>query len=581
MREGMRKAWKTGVTQAQRRRTFLLYGIIGASGAILDVIIFALLVNIAHLNPVAATLISTSCGIINNFILNTLFNFKKHDHLVWRFISFYGVGAVGIAASALILLIFSDIFAANPNVVKLLSIPPVVLGQYFLNKHISFSDHVPSWHTIFAWLRTYRYLLLVNLVFVFLTTSLAILTPLQTQKYGAPDEYQHYGMNVDFMIKNHRLPVSGKDDLADLKRCRDNQYGKVPCMYSYQFYPGFNYVVSAITSKAGGAVGVGGYTGARIASVLWGVLFINMLYLLARIFVKQSYALLFVVAIGFIPQVIFTASYVNQDIHSLAIATTLVYSSVAYLHAHKQKVRWLFYLSFGLLFVAKYNYFVTALVPLALLARTWWRDRQLKPVCTQLLWLAGAALLLSGFWYVRNLILYHDPLGQQFILREMSKYHPLGHGWSLFDVRSYELLFRFDFFDTLFKSFFATFGYMLVYIEGVYYAIMKLALVAGSGLLVWQGSKKHRWMLTATAGFVFVCLMQVIANSFIYDFQPQGRYMFVVIPVVALAVVSILGDIDKKRPLLVKGMLFGGAILTLWLVWQSIITIGTVYAAAS
>lgn len=559
----------------------MLYGIIGMSGAVLDVIIFAILVNLTHINPVIATLLSTSCGIINNFILNTVFNFKKRDHMVWRFSSFYGVGATGIAASALILLVFSDIFAANPNIVKLLSIPPVVLGQYVLNKHVSFSDRVPTWGMVFSWVKKYRYLLLINLVFVLLATSLAILTPLRAEKNGAPDEYQHYSKNVDFMIKNHRLPVAGKDDIDDLTTCRNNQYGKVPCMYSYQFYPGFNYVVSAVMAKVGGAVGVGGYTGARLASVLWGVLFINMAYLLARLFMKRSYALLVMILIGFVPQVVFTASYVNQDIHSLAIAMTLVYSSVAYIYAGKKKLRWLFYLSFGLLFVTKYNYFMTALIPAGLLVRSWWRNRQLKPIATEIIWLAGAAIVLSGFWYVRNLVLYHDPLGQQFILHEMAKYHPLGRGWSLFDIHSYELLFRFDFFDTLFKSFFATFGYMLFYLEGVYYALIKLALVIGVGLVAWRGARVHRWLLVLLGGFTLIALLQVIANSFIYDFQPQGRYMFVILPVVTLTLAAILGDLDKKHPKMVKGMLFGGVALTAWLVWQSIITIGVAYAAAS
>lgn len=546
----------------------------------LDVIIFALLVHIAHLHPVVATIISTSCGITNNFVLNALFNFRKRDHLVWRFLSFYTVGAAGLIASALVLLIASDIFSADPTWVKLLSIPPIVLGQYLLNKHVSFGERIPTLRGVGQALRPHRALIAVNLVFLILTMSLVVLTPMRTDRHGAPDEYQHFGKNVDFMIQNHRLPVAGQDDKDALSQCRVNNYGQVPCLYSYQFHPGFNYVVSAVATKVGGVVGLGGYTGARLASVMWGLIFINAIYLLARLFLRRNQSLALMGIVGFIPQVIFTASYVNQDIHSLAIAAMLVYTSVGYLYFGKQKLRWLFYLFFGLLFVAKYNYFITALVPLALLARTWKQTGSLRPILKNLGWMALAAVVLSSFWYIRNLILYHDPLGQSFILNEMAKYHELGIKWSLFNYHSYGLLFKLDFFETLFKSFFATFGYMSIYLEGAYYAVTKLVLFSSIGLLAYFGGKKVRRWLLLLGGFMLIALLQVIFNSFTYDFQAQGRYMFVVLPVVVLVLAIIFQDLDKQRPWLVRGLLFAGVGTIGWLLWQSILVIGVAYGSA-
>jgi putative flippase GtrA len=119
-------------------RSFILYGIIGVSGATFDYFLFILFVNIFEWNMLLSNILSVSVGIINNFILNVIFNFKTKDHLLLRFVSFYSVGLVGLALSTLILKIFVDDFGFNSSIVKLGSIVIVVLVQYFLNKSISF-----------------------------------------------------------------------------------------------------------------------------------------------------------------------------------------------------------------------------------------------------------------------------------------------------------------------------------------------------------------------------------------------------------------------------------------------------------
>lgn len=117
---------------------FILYGIIGVSGATFDYLLFILFVNIFEWNIFLSNILSVSVGIINNFILNVVFNFKTKDHLLLRFVSFYSVGLIGLALSTLILKIFVDDLGFNSSIVKLGSIVIVVLVQYFLNKSISF-----------------------------------------------------------------------------------------------------------------------------------------------------------------------------------------------------------------------------------------------------------------------------------------------------------------------------------------------------------------------------------------------------------------------------------------------------------
>lgn len=557
----------------RNRRIFVMYGLIGLSGLLLDLVIFWMLYT-GGMNPALATCISTACGITNNFIWNARYNFKKRDHAGTRFVLFFSVGVAGIFLSALVLLLFSGIFAYDAGLVKIFSIPPVVLGQFFLNKRFSFADKVPSMQQIIGYLWRQRYLALILLVFLLLSMAAVRFIPLTSGGAGAPDEYMHFGKNVQFILQNHRLPVSGQDDIDSLSTCRDNQFGQVPCLYSYQFTPAFNYVISAVAAKAGLAFGLSELTGARLASTAWGILFVVGVYATARLFLRGRAALLLTATVAFIPQVIFIASYVNQDIHSLAIATWLVFASLAYLYKGDERVRWLFYATFGLLFVAKYNYFIIALVPLALILRQAWQSRAYRKAARDIAFMVAAAAVLSGFWYARNIMLYQDPLGQGFALQAMTQFHPLGHKLSLFDISSYQYLLLFDSFNVLFKSFFAAFGYMNIWLADAVYVLLQTALAGGAVLLWLCGNKQARAAIMLAGLFCLLAFGQVLFNAFTYDYQFQGRYMFAVIPVVFAAVAFGVAALVRYKPLLAQGVLISGFAVMLVVLINAVLVMG-------
>lgn len=124
----------------RKHRHFLLYAIIGASGALLDLIVFLILFNSFQVNAILATIISTSLGIVNNFFLNTRFNFKVKDKLRVRLLNFYAIGIAGLLSSIVIIFLLHNGFGVDANIAKIISIPIIVLAQFFLNKKISFSD---------------------------------------------------------------------------------------------------------------------------------------------------------------------------------------------------------------------------------------------------------------------------------------------------------------------------------------------------------------------------------------------------------------------------------------------------------
>lgn len=122
----------------KKHRELILYGIIGVTGATLDFLVFLFLYNLLGLHPSIATALSVTTGIVNNFFLNAFFNFKKKDHLARRFFTFFTIGLFGLVLSVLLLYVLHDIVRMDANIAKIVSIPLVVILQYFFNKKYSF-----------------------------------------------------------------------------------------------------------------------------------------------------------------------------------------------------------------------------------------------------------------------------------------------------------------------------------------------------------------------------------------------------------------------------------------------------------
>jgi len=120
------------------RRQFLIYALIGGSGALLDYAIFLVLLHGTSWHYLLINILSTSLGITNNFILNCWLNFKVRDRLLLRFASFYAVGLVGLAAASLLLYLQVDLAGFPAGPAKLGTLIVVVLVQYNLNRTTSF-----------------------------------------------------------------------------------------------------------------------------------------------------------------------------------------------------------------------------------------------------------------------------------------------------------------------------------------------------------------------------------------------------------------------------------------------------------
>lgn len=126
------------IDEGKKRRNFIIYAIIGISGATLDYLTFVAMMKWLPLHYLLINAISTSLGITNNFFLNAHFNFGVRDLMLRRFISFYSVGLIGMAVASGLLLVMVDLMDFIPEISKLVVIFVIVVLQYNLNKRISF-----------------------------------------------------------------------------------------------------------------------------------------------------------------------------------------------------------------------------------------------------------------------------------------------------------------------------------------------------------------------------------------------------------------------------------------------------------
>lgn len=128
------------VIQKCLSRNFILYGLIGVSGVLLDLISFYVLEHHFDVNYQLANWISASLGITNNFLLNAFINFRKVDQLFKRYLKFYAVGLFGLAVMAAFLYVLVEQFGWDAFISKLSTVIIVFLLQYGLNKKFSFGD---------------------------------------------------------------------------------------------------------------------------------------------------------------------------------------------------------------------------------------------------------------------------------------------------------------------------------------------------------------------------------------------------------------------------------------------------------
>ena len=118
-------------------RQVTLYGIIGGSCALLDFSIFTVLHAIIGINELIVNVLSAHGGMTMSFILNSKYNFRKTDKLLFRAGAFYLTGLFGMTLSSSMIW-FGGKMGFPILLVKFVSIFAAAAVQFTMNKLIAF-----------------------------------------------------------------------------------------------------------------------------------------------------------------------------------------------------------------------------------------------------------------------------------------------------------------------------------------------------------------------------------------------------------------------------------------------------------
>jgi 4-amino-4-deoxy-L-arabinose transferase-like glycosyltransferase len=260
----------------------------------------------------------------------------------------------------------------------------------------------------------------------------------------------------------------------------------------------------------------------RLLSIGLGIGTILLTALLGRTLFDSRVGLLAAVLTALNPMFLFVSAAVNNDSLSAFLGTAGLYLIVRlWQDTPDPRTHWRRYVGLGIVLglgiLSKLS--MAGLLALAGLALAWlaWRQRRMGLLFPGGILTAAVALALSGWWFIRNLQLYHDPTGLNvFVAVQGIRDSPISlAGWI-------------GEFGTFYRTFWGLFGGINIAAPDPVYWIYNLAALTGMvGLLFWF-RKKHSpqqsgvWLLITWPLILFLLLVRW--TTVYYSFQ--GRLIF-------------------------------------------------------
>jgi len=290
---------------------------------------------------------------------------------------------------------------------------------------------------------------------------------------------------------------------------------------------------------------------ARISSILMGMVTIAFTILIAwKVFPESPLiGLLAGALVAFNPQFIFISGSVNND-NLLTMIATISWWQVLRTIEQPERMRHWIYLGMliGMGFLTKVNggLVIAAVAGIALLT-TSIKKRSSKLLIQGALSIVLVTVALSGWWFLRNQILYGDILGwkvYQKVFEVNLRHSPLQ--WR--DVK--------EFFSVQFRSFWGVFGWMNVYAPQWFYQAFKvLCLISLLGLVI--RTLRHQLSKEKAAPISLLFLIFIAQEAYmlavITKCNPscyQGRYLFPAIaPIAIILSWGLTGLLPKQKKL--------------------------------
>jgi 4-amino-4-deoxy-L-arabinose transferase-like glycosyltransferase len=270
----------------------------------------------------------------------------------------------------------------------------------------------------------------------------------------------------------------------------------------------------------------------RLFSVWLALLNLYFIYKIAGLFFNdETFRFLAAALAAALPQFVYLSGMINNDNLSNLLAAICLFYVFKLFNGPTERKNYLWLgLCLGLGLLAKASLLVLLPGLAAAFIYAGWKNGRARFVIVKysLLCLAVAALL-SGWWFIRNLLLYGDLLGRQAEMRALA--HIVAHR------PLFTLLFGTQFCFALFLSFVGAFGWLGVLLPDAAYCFYGLLMVAAAAG-VYLGLKRAAFAgpkIYLALFFIALNLCGVIGYNLTFV-SMQGRLMF---PTLSLIVIML------------------------------------------
>ncbi|MFN8499417.1 MAG: DUF2142 domain-containing protein [Anaerolineae bacterium] len=425
-----------------------------------------------------------------------------------------------------------------------------------------------------------RLLGLIIAAYLILGAAYAVITP----PWQTPDEPAHYNY-IRHIVETRSLPVLGPGDyqgalLEDLKARKFPPDASIDALRYEGHQPPLFYVLAApVYALAHIALSARGVVIAlRLLSVLLGAVVVWLAYVIARRALPEMPTLALVTAglVAFLPMRLAITAAVNNDTLAELILAAILLLSLARLQGGVSQRRFVIggAVLVGLAMLTKTTIYLPAVaLPAAAELGGWWRRNRfgLGAAVGTLAMLYSGALLISAWWFMRNMDMYgvSDPFGwarhDTIVFGEqlrMSQY--LAQIGLLRALREGAW--------TVFQSFWGIFGWMgAPFPAGVYWLLAGLTALAAVGLalLIISGRRPRPalWLLVVP----IVCAVAGLVGYNLKFVQFQGRYLFPALTPIAVFFALGLREVaarehERALAILTVAAVFVLALFGLWYV---------------
>ncbi len=283
----------------------------------------------------------------------------------------------------------------------------------------------------------------------------------------------------------------------------------------------------------------------RLFSLLLSAVTVLFIYKTAWLAFKgnQALALSAAALAGFLPQFVFGATAVSNDVLVATLGAVGLYQTVKLRQSDKVNYRSYFLLGLIMGAGALTKLAYLALWPSAVLSI----PRRRRPIQLQLRLFALLTIsiaLTCGWWFVRNAVLYGDVLGRYYII------NPTLFAYEIMP-RPFTLdYFGVSFWSTIGQSFVGKLGFMNIEMPALFYAVWLFAFgLSVVGLIGWGGrlltKRPARYPANVDTATLLLLLLAIllalvllIQINLIITTTTQGRYLFQVLAAIAIVFVT-------------------------------------------